>query len=114
MTVAYGTHLLFNNTTPVHSGRPLRIKLALTDASGADVSTPSIAVTATGLVDAKGNSVPLKSVGNTNPNDLFSYDPILGGYIFNLDTKGLAPGTYTLYYTAGNDPIKHSLTFVVD
>jgi hypothetical protein len=37
----------------------------------------------------------------------------LGGYVFNLDTKGMAAGTYTFYYTVGNDPTKHALTFVV-
>ncbi|HEY7328508.1 MAG TPA: PxKF domain-containing protein, partial [Gemmataceae bacterium] len=114
LTVGYGTQLLFNNTKPVHSGAALPIKLALTDANGTDISSASIAVTATSLVDANGNSVSLKCEGNSNPNGLFRYDHGLGGYIFNLDTKGLAAGTYTLYYTVGNDATKHSLTFVVD
>jgi hypothetical protein len=55
-----------------------------------------------------------KAEGNSNPNNVFRYDASLGGYIFNLDTKGLAVGTYTFYYKAGNDPTAHSLTFVVD
>ena len=113
-TVAYGTKLLFNNSKPVHSGAVLPVKLALTDANGADISSADIAVTATSLVDSNGNAVPLNAAGNANPNDLFRYDSTLGGYIFNLDTKGLAAGTYTLYYTVGNDPTRHSLTFVVD
>ncbi len=114
LTVAYGSQLLFNNSKPVHSGAVLPIKLALTDASGTDISSPNIAVKATGLVDAHGNAVPLNSAGHANPNNVFRYDSSLGGYIFNLDTKGLAAGTYTLYYTVGNDPTKHSLTFMVD
>jgi hypothetical protein len=114
LTVAYGSKLLFKNSKPVHSGAVLPIKLALTDANGSDISSPNIAVKATSLVDSSGNAVPLNSAGNANPNDLFRYDSCLGGYIFNLATKGLAAGTYTLYYTVGNDPTRHSLTFVVD
>jgi hypothetical protein len=105
---------LFDNTKPVHSGAALPIKLALTNANGADLSSPNTAVTATSLVDANGNPVTLRSKGNSNPNNVFRYDASLGGYIFNLDTTGLAAGIYTLYYTVGNDPTKHSLTFVVD
>jgi hypothetical protein len=114
LTVAYGTQLLFNNSKPVHSGADLPIKLAPTDANGSDISSPNIAVTAVALADANGNPVPLNSAGNANPNNLFRYDPSLGGYIFNLSTKGLAAGNYTLYFTVGNDPTRHSLTFVVD
>jgi uncharacterized repeat protein (TIGR01451 family) len=114
LTVAYGSQLLFNNNKPVHSGAVLPVKLALTDASGADISSADIAVTAVGLVDSNGNPVPLNAAGDANPNDLFRYDASLGGYIFNLSTAGLSAGTYTLYYTAGNDPTRHSLTFVVD
>jgi hypothetical protein len=114
LTVAYGGKLLFNNTKPAHSGAVLPIKLALTNANGSDISSPNIAVRATSLVDANGNPVPLNAAGNANPNDLFRYDASLGGYIFNLSTKGLAAGTYTLYYTVGNDPTRHSLTFIVD
>jgi hypothetical protein len=114
LTVAYSTQLLFNNSKPVHSGADLPIKLELTDGSGADISSANIAVTAVSLMDSKGDSVSLRSAGNANPNDPFHYDPNLGGYIFNLDTKGLAAGTYTFYYKAGNDPTLHSLTFVVD
>jgi uncharacterized repeat protein (TIGR01451 family) len=113
LTIGYGGQLLFNNNKPVHSGAVLPIKLELTDSSGADISSSGIPVTAIGLLDSTGNAVPLSSAGNANPNDLFRYDASLGGYIFNLSTKGLAPGTYTLDYTAGNDPTVHSLTFVV-
>jgi hypothetical protein len=111
LAVAYGTKLLFDNTKAVRSGTTLQIKLELTNASAADVSSSSIPVTATGLVDSKGNSVSLQS--KNNPNDLFTYNAKLKGYTFNLGTKGLAAGTYTLYYKAGNDPTLHSLTFVV-
>ena len=43
----------------------------------------------------------------------FRYDADLGGYIFNLDTTGLGPGTYTLWFTVAGDPVRHSVTFVI-
>jgi hypothetical protein len=113
LTVAYGSQLLFNDNKPVHSGAVLPIKVALTDASGSDISSSSIAVTAISLVDSNGNAVPLNSAGDAIPDELFRYDATLGGYIFNLDTSGLTAGTFTLYYTAGDDPTLHSLIFVV-
>jgi hypothetical protein len=121
LTVDYGTQLLFNNTKPVHAGHDLHIKLELTNASGTDVSSSSITVTAVSLVGPNGKPVSLKSVDDDDRNDEFRYERIhrhhhdeVNGYVFTLDTKGLAAGTYTLYYKAGNDPTLHSLTFVVD
>jgi hypothetical protein len=113
LTVAYGPTLLFDNSRIVNAGSNLPVKLELTNASGADISSSSIVVTATSLVGPGGVPVPLQSTGNSNPNNVFRYDATLGGYIFNLNTTGLASGTYTLYYTAGNDPTRHSLTFVI-
>jgi len=112
LTVAYGTQLLFDNSKAVHAGSCLPVKLEVTNATGTDISSSNIAVTATSLV-GPGGVVALKPEGNANPNNLFRYDASLGGYIFNLDTKGQTSGTYTLYYTIGNDPTLHSLTFVV-
>ncbi len=43
----------------------------------------------------------------------FRYDATLRGYIFNLDTSGLGIGTYNLNFTAGNDPVPHSVQFRV-
>ena len=37
----------------------------------------------------------------------------LGGYIFNLSTSELGTGTYNLTFTAGNDPVPHSVSFQV-
>ena len=43
----------------------------------------------------------------------FRYDSSLGGYIFNLSTKGILTGTYNLNFTAGADLTTHSVAFVV-
>jgi hypothetical protein len=54
--------------------------------------------------------------GNANPDNDFRFDSSLGvggGYIFNLSTKGLNPGTYRLQFTVTGDPIGHSVLFGV-
>jgi hypothetical protein len=54
-----------------------------------------------------------KSFANLNPNDVFAYVPLVKTYGFVLDTSKLSSGTWTLDYTAGNDPTTHSLTFII-
>jgi hypothetical protein len=55
----------------------------------------------------------LDDSGNANPDLDFRYDAALGGYIFNLSTKGYAAGTYALRFTAGADPTTHTALFAV-
>ena len=56
---------------------------------------------------------PLQSPGNSDPDDLFQYDPQTGIYQFNLKTTGYSPGLYTLYFRVGDDPTLYSLSFGV-
>jgi hypothetical protein len=51
------------------------------------------------------------TAGNANPDNNFRFDS--GYYILNLKTTGLATGTYKLYFTAGDDPVLHSVEFQV-
>ena len=54
--------------------------------------------------------------GSANPSGNFRFNAWLGpagGYIFNLNTAGLPPGTYSLQFTAGSDPVPHAVNFVV-
>lgn len=58
----------------------------------------------------------LEDSGNANPDNNFRYDSTLGpsgGYIYNLSTKGLNMGTYTLSFTVGSDPATHTVQFQV-
>ena len=55
-----------------------------------------------------GNTLPpIEDSGNANPDCTFRYDSTLGGtgggYIFNLNTKGLGPGQYILSFYVGGD-----------
>jgi len=98
-------------------GRTVPIKLQLCDASGANVSSSSIAVHATGLTQqATTASSVLDDTSNTNPDNDFRYDATLGGtggYIYNLSTRHLSTGTWVLSFTAAGDPTTHTVQFDV-
>ena len=40
----------------------------------------------------------------------FRFDGGLGGYRFDIETKGLPGGTYTLSFAASGDPIAHTVS----
>jgi hypothetical protein len=65
------------------------------------------------LVNADGSrtQVSLQDAGGSNTNVQFRYDSGIGGYIFNLSTKGLGAGTYVFDWMAGDDPTTHELGF---
>ena len=68
------------------------------------------------VTGGSGYSGGAASPGNANPGGNFRLDASLGpagGYIFNLKTTGLAPGTYSLQFTAGGDPVPHAANFAV-
>jgi hypothetical protein len=51
------------------------------------------------------------SAGEANPDNNFRFDD--GKYIYNLKTTGLTTGVYNLYFTAGSDPVVHTVQFQV-
>jgi hypothetical protein len=115
--VEYGICPLFDQTRSVHSGATFPIKLQLCDANGNDLSSSAIVVHATSVSAVSGSSGTPDSPGNANPDNDFRFDATLGsngGYIFNLSTGGLTPGTYSLQFSAGSDPITHSVNFGVN
>jgi hypothetical protein len=83
----------------------LPIELQLVTAYGLNVSSPFVTVTAVSL---DGNpTVP--AAGNSQPGQKFA---LTGhGYRYNLKTAGLAAGAHTLVFTAGKDPVQHTVTF---
>jgi hypothetical protein len=114
--VEYGICALYDQTRSVHSGATFPIKIEICDANGKDLSSSSIAVHATQVTSVSGFSGPVDDAGNANPDDNFRFDNTLGttgGYIFNLKTTGLGPGTYSLQFTVTGDPVIHSVNFGV-
>jgi hypothetical protein len=115
--VAYGICALYDQTQVHQSGSTIPIKLQLCDASGTDVSSAAVLVTAIGLlrVSSATTGTPVAS-GNANPSNNFRYDATLGstgGYIYNLKATGLAAGTWSLQFTVAGDPTLHSVAFQV-
>jgi len=110
-TVAYGVCLLYDPTLPKKAGSTVSIKLELCDAGGTDLSSAATAVHAD-LITPGG----VTPVSNANAGNFFMFDPTLGtsgGYIYTLSTKGLAPGTYDLHFSAAGDPTDHTTQFIL-
>jgi hypothetical protein len=89
------------------SGSTIPVKIRVCDANGRSVGSRSLVVTAVGLSPTGS----LNDSGKANPGNRFRFDD--GKYIFNLSTKSLAPGAYTLDYTIGNDPTVYHYSFTV-
>jgi hypothetical protein len=111
LTVTYAAVPLYDPTKAKHAGTVYPIQISIDDASGDNLSSPGLVVTAVQIVDANGRTFTPAAKGNSNPGNVFQESG--SSYTYNLDTSGLAPGTYTLSITVGNDPVKHGLTFIV-
>ncbi len=112
-TVSYGLQLRYDSAKPQKSGSVVSIGIRLVDFLGADVSDKTISVRATSVTrtDTGSTSVP-SSPGAANPDSVFVVAPG-GGYHYNLDTRGYAPGSYTLDFVADGDPVTHTAPFVL-
>ncbi|MBN9521332.1 right-handed parallel beta-helix repeat-containing protein [bacterium] len=113
ITIFYEARTLTDLSKAFKAGRAIPIKLLLVDANGSNVSSAWVTVAAIRLeranADGSRTVVHLEDTGNANPGNLFRYDAGLGGYIFNLSTKGLSAGTYDFTWTAEGDPTEHKL-----
>jgi hypothetical protein len=109
--VEYNICVLYDQTKAVHSGATYPIKLELCDVNSNNVSSSSVVVHATQIVNISGFAGAVEDSGNANPDNDFR--SVGFGYIFNLSTSGLASGTYSVQFTAGSDPATHSVNFGV-
>lgn len=112
LKVSYGVRALYDETKTHKSGSTVPIKLQLTDAAGANLSSPSLRLKAVGTtrVSTDAAGVP-EDAGNSNPDFDFRYDAGLGGYVYNLKTKGYASGTYVLTFRVAGDTSTHTVQF---
>jgi adhesin/invasin len=112
LTNIYQAVALFDQTKPNRSGSTVPITIKLTDAQGQNAGSSGLPVTAVSVLGPSG-PVPLQSPGNSQPDNLFTFDPKTKTYQFNLETTGYKKGTYTLYFRIGNDTTLYSVSFRV-
>jgi len=112
LSVSFNICLLYDPNKAVKSGAAYPIKIQLCDVNGMNVSSAGTVVHAVNIQQistlAYGDVI---TSGNANEDNNFRFDN--GAYILNLKTTGLSTGTYNLYFTAGDDPVLHSVQFQV-
>jgi hypothetical protein len=104
--VTYKICLLYDPTVAFH-GNSIPIRLQLCDFNNVNVSSPGVIVHAT-LINP-GAIVPTSTA---NPTNDFLFNSGSGGYVYILNAKPLASGSYTLEFTVSGDPITHSAAFI--
>jgi len=111
-SVTHRVEALFDQTKSHKAGSTIPVKIRLVNASGANVSSPDLALTVRQIVKVSTQaSSQVTDAGTANADSAFRYSD--GAYIFNLSTKGLTVGTYELQFTAGSDPAVLRVAFSV-
>jgi hypothetical protein len=112
LSVTFNICLLYDPTKAVKSGATYPIKIQLCDANGNNVSSAGTVLQAVKVQQistmAEGDVI---TTGSANADSNFRFED--GSYILNLKTSGLSTGVYKLYFTAGSDPVLHSVEFQV-
>ena len=112
LNVIFNICLVYDPTKAVKSGATYPIKIQLCDVNGNNVSSASIVVQAVGVTQVSSTSTAeVITSGEANADNNFRFDN--GAYILNLKTTGLSTGVYNLNFTAGMDPVLHSVQFQV-
>ncbi|HEU5459445.1 MAG TPA: PxKF domain-containing protein, partial [Pyrinomonadaceae bacterium] len=112
LSVTFNICLLYDPTKAVKSGATYPIKIQLCDINGNNVSSADIVLQALDIEQVSTSAMgEVITAGSANADNNFRFDN--GSYILNLKTTGLSTGTYNLYFTAGDDPVTHSVQFQV-
>lgn len=101
---------LYDVTKAVYAGSTIPVRLQLLAASGRNASAVNVALKAVSIALATGGpGIPVSDAGQANPGGLFRYDPSLGGYLFNLSTRGLKAGAYQLLVEGPDKPLRYAV-----
>ena len=126
-TITYDIEDLSHLMKPREAGSTIEFVIEVATAGDVNISSPNIVVTAVGMASTSspGVLIPVHAPGNSDPANVFRFegdradehdrdDRDNGRYEFDLKTsKGLASGTYLLYFTVQGDPLVHSLLFQI-
>ncbi|MEO8099881.1 MAG: choice-of-anchor D domain-containing protein [Acidobacteriota bacterium] len=96
-------NVLFDQSKAYKSGSTIPVKVQILSSSGANLSSATVPLTMRGAkLIGGGTLTTVQDSGNSNPDSTFRYDATgTGGYIYNLSTKGMASGKYSLSFYAG-------------
>ena len=112
-----GIRLMSQENAAVTSGAKIRFKLQLTGTDGKNLSSPVLGVRAVGVSSTQDPAASVTPLSReANPVDAFFFDERIGdsgGYVFELNTTGLEPGSYVLHFQAGKDPQDRTVGFRV-
>lgn len=112
LSVSFNVCLLYDPSKAKNSGAAYPIKIQLCDINGNNVSAESTVVHAVNIQQVSTFAYgDVTTAGNANPDNNFRFTS--DSYTLNLKTTGLSTGVYKLYFTAGNDPVLHSVEFQV-
>ncbi|HEX5873188.1 MAG TPA: lamin tail domain-containing protein [Pyrinomonadaceae bacterium] len=112
LSVTFNICLLYDPEKAVKSGGTYPIKLQLCDVNGNNVSSADIVLQALNVQKVSSSiDGDVITSGSSNADNNFRFDN--GSYILNLKTTGLSTGVYKLFFTAGADPVVHSVEFQV-
>ncbi|HEU4797084.1 MAG TPA: hypothetical protein VFT02_15730, partial [Pyrinomonadaceae bacterium] len=112
LNVTFNICLAYDPTKAVKSGATYPIRIQLCDADGNNVSSADIVLNAVGVTKVSSTiDGDVITAGNANADANFRFDN--GTYILNLKTTGLSTGVYNLSFTAGTDPVLHTVEFQV-
>ncbi|HSP16264.1 MAG TPA: carboxypeptidase regulatory-like domain-containing protein [Thermoanaerobaculia bacterium] len=110
LTVSYGVSGGVLGAQPSAPGSSLSFRIQILDASGNNLASPAVVVTAYG-VQRIGSSTWLPAAPTGNNSPLFRSQN--GSYLFTLKTTGLASGDYVLGFTVNGDPTIHTVPFAI-
>ena len=102
VSVGYGICVVSDQGKPKRAVSIIQIRLKLCTADGTNLSSPSITVMALGDV---------RTSGRANWGNVFRY--VGDGYVFNLSTKGMAPGSHERSVAVSGDPTSHAVLYTV-
>jgi hypothetical protein len=112
VNVVYGICVLYDTVKPKKAGSTIPIVLNLCDAGGNNLSSEAIVVHATSLTHLSGTADgEPEDPGSSQPDNDFRFTS--PSYHFNLQTSGLASGSWTLNFTVGGDPTVYSTPFAI-
>lgn len=99
---------------PARAGSTIPVRVKLLDASGRNISAANATLKAVSIMPtAGGSTVPVNDAGRSNPNGFFRFDPTLGGYVFNLSTRGLKTGSYQLSIEGPDKPFRYAVAIQI-